>query len=90
MQLRRVWSKVDADGSGGLDLEEIASVMEMMHMEDTTPAKIMEEMGSGGEVGLAEFSVWFPKQRRRCSNLRRPPLTLARRSKRNEERVPAD
>ena len=65
--LQKVWSKVDADGNGTLDKEEVRLVLVQMGWEAITAEtldKTMAEIDTdgSGDVDFDEFSAWFMKQ----------------------------
>ena len=65
--LQKVWDRVDEDGSGALDRDEVAKVLIQMGFEGTGKKVLdaamaeMDEDGSG-EVDFEEFAAWFLKQ----------------------------
>lgn len=65
--LQKVWERVDEDGSGTLDRDEVAKVLIQMGFEGTGQKVLdeamaeMDEDGSG-EVDFDEFSAWFMRQ----------------------------
>ena len=65
-KLRQIWKKVDADGSGELDWDELREVFKMMgrEMNDKEMDKALNEIDKdgGGEVDFDEFSKWWNKQ----------------------------
>jgi Ca2+-binding EF-hand superfamily protein len=65
--LGRVWARVDADGSGTLDREEVGQVLVQMGFENTGEKvlnRVMKELDQdgSGDVDFDEFSEWFLNQ----------------------------
>ena len=64
--LTRIWKRVDADGSGALDREEVRQVLIQMGRpeEDIDLDAAMEELDADGdgEVDFGEFEAWFFKR----------------------------
>ena len=67
--LRKIWSQVDADGSGDLDREEVAEVLKMMSSDEAEigPEHLDRVMGEldvdgGGAIEFAEFAEWYERQ----------------------------
>ena len=65
-KLRQIWKKVDVDGSGELDWDELREVFRMMGRElsDKEMDKALNEIDrdGGGEVDFDEFVKWWNKQ----------------------------
>ena len=65
--LRKIWQKVDADGSGDLDRDEMKQVLVMMGDDDVGVERLDEVMqeldeDGGGSIEYAEFEAWYSKQ----------------------------
>ena len=65
--LQKVWKKVDIDGSGTLDRDEVRSVLVQMGWENVTTARlddVWEQLDEdhSGDVDFDEFSAWFLAQ----------------------------
>eukprot|EP01043_Picozoa_sp_COSAG02_P002582 COSAG02_NODE_60_length_43475_cov_59.494582_10_plen_3160_part_00 len=68
--LRKIWSQVDADGSGDLDREEVAEVLKLMSSESAAEIgpddvdRVMAEIDDdgGGSIEFAEFAEWYERQ----------------------------
>ena len=65
-KLRAIWKKVDTDGSGELDWDELKQVFRQMgrEMTDVEMDKALSEIDKdgGGEVDFDEFKKWWDKQ----------------------------
>ncbi len=65
-KLRTIWKKVDVDGSGELDWDELKQVFKQMgrKMNDVEMDKALSEIDKdgGGEVDFDEFRKWWDKQ----------------------------
>ena len=65
--LQRVWAKVDTDGNGTLDHDEVRMVLVQMGWENISSAKLENVMmqidtDRSGDVDFDEFSEWFMLQ----------------------------
>ena len=65
-QLQSVWKRVDADGSGLLDADEVRQVMKDMgkEMDEAQFVATMAEIDvdGSGELDFSEFLGWWQKQ----------------------------
>ena len=59
--LAMVWKRVDKDGNGSLDEDEVGDVLKQMGRPSSEAATVMAEMlvGAGGEIGIDEFESWY-------------------------------
>jgi Ca2+-binding EF-hand superfamily protein len=55
-QMRRAFTKLDSDGSGSLDTEEMGSLAKLLKMD--LDLKVLDNDGSGS-VDFQEFEVWW-------------------------------
>ena len=65
--LQKVWKKVDIDGSGTLDRDEVRSVLVQMGWTNITTARLDDvwaqlDEDHSGDVDFDEFSTWFLAQ----------------------------
>eukprot|EP01046_Picozoa_sp_COSAG06_P004552 COSAG06_NODE_191_length_20709_cov_8.536778_5_plen_1153_part_00 len=88
--LDELWSEIDTDGSGELDKEELAAVLDIMG-QPMGPRKLENMMqrldtDGNGTVSKAEFSVWWRKQ----SEEARSQVALAADTEDDEAEAEAD
>ena len=64
--MKKVWDRVDADNSGGLDKNELRQVLVQMgkNVEELDMDQLMVDVGGGGDVDITfdQFEAWFDKQ----------------------------